>query len=95
MGYFVELLEVNIQKETSVERNNILEKYKLFFIFLKLLERQVAWNSNKTCLKMTKLKVICSINVNAMSIDFYVSQSSYSFIWDTSMELAMKYQKII
>lgn len=37
MGYFVELLQVNIQKETSVE-DSILKIYNLFFIFLKLLE---------------------------------------------------------
>lgn len=33
MGYFVEFLQVNIQKETSVEGENILEKYNLFHIF--------------------------------------------------------------
>ena len=70
MGYFVELLQVNIQKENSVEDDNIPEKYDWFFMFLKLLEKQVAWNSNKIWLKMTKLEVICSMNANAMSNDF-------------------------
>jgi len=42
VGYFVELLQVNIQKENSVEDDNIPEKYDRFFMFLKLLEKQVA-----------------------------------------------------
>lgn len=33
MGYFVELLQLNIQKETFVEDENILEKCNLFHIF--------------------------------------------------------------
>lgn len=58
MGYFVELLQVNIQKESSVEDENTLEKDNLFHIFEAL--KQVIWNSNKIWLKMTKFGVICN-----------------------------------
>lgn len=38
MGYFVEFLQVNIQKEIFVENENILKKYNLFHIFEDLIK---------------------------------------------------------